>query len=113
MYSFNQESKFVIIVLLFIPYILGSFGCSKHEGCVGGISNENYDMFLKNNLWDNFVQKKQYSFVVKNGNKIVDNLTLKTSGEKILTQIKYKGTTGSPDCPTTENYAYNYKIYNY
>jgi hypothetical protein len=98
-------------VLLFC--MIGNYSCSKYEGCVGNKDTVHHKMFLKSNLWDNFVQKKQYSFVIKNGNTIVDNITVKTSGEKLSSQTVYKGTSGPPDCPTTNNYKFYYKIYDY
>ncbi len=114
LYSFKQESKFVIIVLLFMLYILGTFGCSKDEGCIGdGISNEHYNMFLNNNLLDNFVKKNQYSFIVKNNNTIVNNIIVNTRGEKLFSQTIFRGKSGSPDCPITRNDKFYYKIYDY
>jgi hypothetical protein len=98
-------------VLLFC--LIGNYSCSKYEGCVGNKDTVHYNMFLKNNLWDNFVQKKQYSFVIKNGNTIVDNITVKTSGEKLSSQTVYKETSGSPDCPSTKYDKFYYKIYDY
>ncbi len=109
----NKTNLFLLFYLFLFCMIICNYSCSKYEGCEGGISNENYNMFLKNNLWDNFVQKKQYNFVIKNGNAIVDNITVTTKGEILSSQTVYKGTTGSPDCPTKENYLYNYKVYNY
>ncbi len=108
-----MKYKSNLLLRIFLFCMIGNYSCSKYEGCEGGISNENYDMFLKNNLWDNFVQKKQYSFVIKNGNTIVDNLTVKTSGEKLFSQTVYNSTSGSPDCQITINDKFYYKIYDY
>lgn len=107
-------AKSVVIGLLFIPYLVGSYSCSKDEGCAGdGIANENYNMFLNNNLWANFVKKNQYSFTVKNNNTIVNNITVNSSGEKLFSQTIFNSRSGSPDCPITNNDKFYYKIYDY